>query len=157
MMTALLIAGILALSAAIALTFVPLAPSMVFALGGVWAVNHSGYIHVSSRQLMFWVLVTVILLLISRMSADERGADKVMRRYMSSGALAGTMVAAAMGATATTVALGPVAGLLAGLLFYCRTHRKSLTARGVFKLSPVIWPMVVTYSLAGITLIGFLS
>lgn len=130
---------------------------MVFALAGVWAANYSGYIHVSSKQLMFWSIVTVILLVISRVSEDERGVDKRMRLYMSLGALAGTMVAAALGATSTTMAAGPVAGILLGLLFYCRSNRKSLTASGIFKLSPVIWPMVVTYSLAGITLIGFLS
>lgn len=117
-MTALLIIGILALSAAITLTFVPLAPSMVFALFGVWAMDRSGYLHVSPGQLMFWLIVTAMLLLLTRFSGERTPVSASMRRYMSLGALAGTVVAVAVGASAVTVAAGPVAGLLLGLLFY---------------------------------------
>lgn len=155
-MTALLIIGILALSAAITLTFVPLAPSMVFALFGVWAMDRSGYLHVSPGQLMFWLIVTAMLLLLTRFSGERTPVSASMRRYMSLGALAGTVVAVAVGASAVTVAAGPVAGLLLGLLFYCRVNRRAFNVKGLLSLSPVIWPMIVTYSLAGITLIGFL-
>lgn len=151
-MTALFIIGLIALAGGIVLTFLPVAPSMVFALAGVWAMDRSGYIHVGSGQFMFWLIVTAILLLISR-AGWQNPYDGVIRRYMAIGAAAGTAVAVALGATVVTVALGPVAGIILGVPFYCRTHRKSFSMKGLFSLSPVIWPMVVTYSLAGITLI----
>ena len=151
-MTALFIIGLIALIGGIALTFIPVAPSMVFALAGVWAMDRSGYIHVGADQLMFWLVVTGILLLISH-AGRQNPDDGVIRRYMAIGSAAGTAVAVALGATVTTVALGPVAGCVLGVLFYCRIRRKAFTLKGLFSLSPVIWPMVVTYTLAGITLV----
>lgn len=156
-MTAFLIIGVLALSAAVVLTFIPLMPSMVLALIGVWAMDHSGYIHVSPNQMMFWMIVTAILLITERFGVDRGGVDRRLRGYISIAAMASAVVAVSVGADMVTVALGPVAGVLLGTLFYCRTHGKGLTFSLLMKLSPTLWPMVVTYSLVGITLIGLIS
>ncbi|MDE6266730.1 MAG: hypothetical protein K2M07_05205 [Muribaculaceae bacterium] len=157
MATTLLVIGVLMLSAALVLTFMPLTSSMIFALFGVWAMNRSGYLHVSSSQLMFWLTFTIILLVISRIRGDKAILTANMRRFMAIGGIAGTVVAVAVGATVNTVALGPLAGSAAGALFFFRSRRVAID-RGTFQaVAPALLPMVVTYTLMGITLIGILQ
>lgn len=156
MATALLIIGALALSAAIVLTFMPLAPSMVFALAGAWAMSRSGYLHVSSTQLLFWLIITAILLVMSRLSGEVVRIDSAGRRFTSIGALAATLVAVALGASEISVVWGPIAGALAGVVFYFRYRHIPLNYNMLRKFMPALWQMVVTYTLAGITLIGLL-
>lgn len=144
------------LSASIVLTFMPMTSSMVFALVGVWSMSRSGYLQVSQSQLLFWLMIAAILLVMSRLSGEKTDIGSVARRYVSIGALAGTMVAVAVGSTAHTVVWGPLAGVLIGTLFLFRSRQIKVDFAALRRFTPALWPVVVTYTLVGITLIGLL-
>lgn len=159
MPTLLLISGVILLSVAIALTYRPVIPAAIVALGGLYLMRMSGELNISGNSMLFWCAATLLVLFINSLtSTEEQGKAKGVG-YIVTGSMAGMFVGLLL--STEGIIVGSAAGALLGATAFCRTPAgASLRFPSLVfmrNLCAVGLPAIVAVCIIGIAIMGILA
>lgn len=152
----LLIAGAICLSGALVSAFRWSTTGLAFAYLGMMAVRQSACIRIDSNLMLFWAVATLILLVVRLWTPHMQPVSQTGRNYIVGGALVGMLPGVLLGYA--EMIIGSVIGAFLGLIAWRRTPKGSESRVNTLKTAcEVGLPAVVTMSMIGLTLLGFIG
>lgn len=152
----LMVLSVLLLSAGVVLEFSRSDNGVAFSCLGLGALNRCDMVAVSDHVLLFWAVVTIIVLVIARMRDGQSGYPPLCRQFIAGGALAG-MAVGMLGGYVALVA-GTAAGALLGAVAWSRTPSGAAHPRGAGRaIVEVGLPAVVVMVMTGIAIHSFIA
>lgn len=151
----LMVLSVLLLSAGVVLEFSRSDNGVAFSCLGLGALNRCDMVTISDKVLLFWAVVTIIVLVIMRMRDGQSGYPALCRRFVVGGALAGMAVGMLWGYAALMA--GAAAGAVLGAVAWSRTPSGAVCPRGAAgAIVEVGLPAVVVMVMTGIAINSFI-
>lgn len=152
----LMVLSVLLLSAGVVLEFSRSDNGVAFSCLGLGALNRCDMVTISDKVLLFWAVVTIIVLVIMRMRDGQSGYPALCRRFVAGGALAGMAVGMLWGYAALVA--GAAVGAVLGAVAWSRTPSGSVYPRGAGgAIVEVGLPAVVVMAMTGIAINSFIA
>lgn len=155
----LFVVGIIALVLALVLLIWPRFPAVVPAYAGMLCLHLSTFIYLRSFTLIFWGVAAAIVLMLKYMSPKgEPDGHSESNLYVGLSTIAGAMLGLVI--SPSLIVLGAIIGSLIGVMAYSRTPRGKWinppSAAFFQYVGTKCLPAVVTVSIVGITVEGFI-
>lgn len=151
----LMVLSVLLLSAGVVLEFSRSENGVAFSCLGLGALNRCNMVAVSDKVLLFWSVVTIIVLVIMRMRGGQSGYPVLCKRFIAGGALAGMIVGMLWGYAALMA--GAAAGAVLGAVAWSRTPSGMVCPRSAGgAIVEVGLPAVVVMVMTGIAIHSFI-
>lgn len=153
METLLLIGSVICLTGGIVWAFRSATSGVAFTYLGLGALYNSRFIAVSSNEMLFWAIASLLLIFAGFSRLYRSRFPHVWRNYIVGGALVGMVAGCTLGHPG--IISGAALGAMLGGVAYTRTAAGSPMRSRLWRaLVEVGLPAVVTMSMVGVALFG---